>query len=79
MLKPSRTSQSTSAFLQKLCEEVFDERLVRCLPGSSEMNDWILSIHFDKIFFTGSPTIGRQIMHAAAENLTDVTLVVRLV
>ena len=74
VLKPSRTSQSTSAFLQKLCEEVFDERLVRCLPGSSEMNDWILSIHFDKIFFTGSPTIGRQIMHAAAENLTDVTL-----
>ena len=52
VLKPSRTSQSTSAFLQKLCEEVFDERLVCCLPGSSEMNDWILSIHFDKIFFT---------------------------
>lgn len=74
VLKPSRTSQSTSTFLQKLCEEVFDEHLVRCLPGSGEMNDWILNVHFDKIFFTGSPAIGKQIMHAAAENLTDVTL-----
>lgn len=74
VLKPSRTSPSTSAFLQKLCQEVFDDRLVRCLPGSGEMNDWILDVHFDKVFFTGSPAIGKQIMHAAADNLTDVTL-----
>lgn len=74
VLKPSRTSKATSSFLQKLCEEVFDQRLVRCLPGSSEMNEWILEVRFDKIFFTGSPDIGRQIMHAAANNLTDVTL-----
>lgn len=74
VLKPSRTSKATSAFLQKLCLEVFDPRLVRCLPGSSEMNQWILEVRFDKIFFTGSPAIGRQIMHAAADNLTDVTL-----
>lgn len=73
-LKPSRTSKATSTFLQTLCAEVFDERLVRCLPGSAEMNSWILEVHFDKIFFTGSPSVGRQIMHAAAETLTDVTL-----
>ena len=74
VLKPSRTSKATSAFLQKLCEEVFDENLVRCLPGGSQMNDWILEVHFDKIFFTGSPAVGRQIMRAAADTLTDVTL-----
>ena len=74
VLKPSRTAKATSAFLQRLCEEAFDERLVRYLPGSAEMNAWILEVNFDKVFFTGSPAVGRQIMHAAAENLTDVTL-----
>lgn len=74
VLKPSRTSPATSAFLQELCSEVFDNNLVRCLPGGGSMNDWVLQTRFDKIFFTGSPRIGRQIMHAAAENLTDVTL-----
>lgn len=74
VLKPSRTSKATSAFLEVLCAEVFDDRLVRCLPGSAEINSWILDVHFDKIFFTGSPAVGRQIMHAAANNLTDVTL-----
>ena len=74
VLKPSRTSKATSAFLDVLCAEVFDERLVRCLPGSAEMNSWILDVHFDKIFFTGSPAVGRKIMHAAADTLTDVTL-----
>lgn len=74
VLKPSRTSKATSAFLLKLCREVFDERLVRALPGSGEMNEWILQVHFDKIFFTGSPNVGHQIMHAAADHLTSVTL-----
>lgn len=74
VLKPSRTSTHTSEFLLKLCDEVFDSRLVRCLPGGAQMNDWILQVHFDKIFFTGSPAVGRQIMHAAANTLTDVTL-----
>lgn len=73
-LKPSRTSARTSDFLQKLCQEVFDPRFVYCFPGSGEMNDWLLQVRFDKIFFTGSPRIGKDIMHAAAENLTDVTL-----
>lgn len=74
VLKPSHTSPATSAFLQKLCDELFDKNLVRCLPSGGKMNDWILETKFDKIFFTGSPRVGRQIMHAAANTLTDVTL-----
>lgn len=74
VLKPSHTSPATSAFLQELCEEVFESGLLRCLPGGGSMNEWVLHTRFDKIFFTGNPRIGRQIMHAAAENLTDITL-----
>ena len=73
-LKPSRTSTHTSHFLQKLCKDVFDSRFVYCFPGSGQMNDWLLQVRFDKLFFTGSPRVGHQIMHAAANNLTRVTL-----
>lgn len=38
------------------------------------MNDWLLQVEFDKIMFTGSPRVGREIMTAAAQNLTSVTL-----
>lgn len=74
VLKPSRTSVATSAFLGKMCAEVFPPEYVFCLPGSVEMNEWILQVRFDKIFFTGSPKVGHRIMHAAADNLTHVTM-----
>lgn len=74
VLKPSRTAPHTSAFLQALCRSVFDPNLVCCIPGSAEVNDWMLRVRFDKIFFTGSPRVGRTIMQAAARTLTDVTL-----
>ena len=74
VLKPSQQSVHTSAFLMKLCREVFDPRLVVCLQGSNEMNDWILQVSFDKIMFTGSPGVGKKIMAHAAESLTSVTL-----
>lgn len=74
LLKPSQHSAHTSAFLQKLCQEVFDPRVVFCLHGSNNMNDWLLQITLDKIMFTGSPRVGKKIMAHAADALTDVTL-----
>ncbi len=74
VLKPSQQSSATSQFLIKLCEEVFDPRHVVCLHGSNNMNDWLLQVTFDKIMFTGSPRVGREIMSHAAKSLTSVTL-----
>ncbi len=74
VLKPSRTSVHTSAFLKRMCDEIFDPQFICCLEGSPAMNEWILEVTFDKIFFTGSPQVGRDIMKAAAKNLTNVTL-----
>lgn len=73
-LKPSRTSEATSAFLLKLLIDVFPPDFVRGFPGSSAMNDWLLEARWDQIFFTGSPKVGRHIMTAAAQNLTPVVL-----
>ncbi len=74
IMKPSKTSVHTSAFIRTMCEEVFDSRFVFCLHGSNEMNDWLLEVTFDKIMFTGSPRVGKLIMKHAADSLTSVTL-----
>ncbi|MDR0514018.1 MAG: aldehyde dehydrogenase [Coriobacteriaceae bacterium] len=73
-LKPSRASQATSAFLLKMIAELFPSTYVCGFPGSADMNDWLLQVRFDHIFFTGSTRIGRAVMEAAARYLTPVTL-----
>lgn len=73
LLKPSRTSRATSQLLVDMCDELFDPRYVLAVHGA-EVNDWLLEVSVDKMFFTGSPRVGREIMTACAKNLTDVTL-----
>ena len=73
-LKPSRTSRATSALLIEMIAEVFPPEFVCGFPGSGQMNDWLLEVRWDQIFFTGSPNVGHTIMAAAAKNLTPVVL-----
>ncbi len=73
-MKPSKTSPHTSQFLRDMCRELFDPRYVYRWHGSNDMNNWLLQVEFDKIMFTGSPRVGKEIMTAAAQNLTSVTL-----
>ncbi len=73
LLKPSRTSAATSKLLVDMCAELFDSRYVLAVCGP-QVNDWLLEVNVDKMFFTGSPNVGRKIMTACAKNLTDVTL-----
>ncbi len=73
-LKPSRTSKATNILLSEMISEVFPPEYVCTLPGSSAMNDWLLDIRWDHLFFTGSTAVGKTIMTAAAKNLTPVTL-----
>ncbi|HIS39992.1 MAG TPA: aldehyde dehydrogenase family protein [Candidatus Aphodovivens avistercoris] len=73
-LKPSRTSKATSALLIDMLAEVFPPEFVCGFPGSGQMNDWLLEVRWDQIFFTGSPNVGHTIMEAAAKHLTPVVL-----
>ena len=43
------------------------------------MNDWLLEVRWDQIFFTGSPNVGHTIMEAAAKHLTPVVLELSLI
>jgi len=74
ILKPSELTPHMSSLLRKMTEEIFESDVVTVCEGDSAVAQKLLSLPFDHIFFTGSPTIGKVVMKAAAEHLTSVTL-----
>lgn len=74
ILKPSETTPQTSAVLQDIISTAFDPRYIAVVQGGRAQNSHLLSLAFDFIFFTGSPTVGKVVMKAAAEHLTPVIL-----
>lgn len=74
ILKPSAYSPHTSKVIRSLMEECFDPSLVAVVTGGRAENTCLLNEHFDYIFFTGSQSVGRQVMKKASEHLTPVTL-----
>ncbi len=73
-LKPSSSTSATNAIIAKLVSEVFEPEHVCAVMGGHEVHDALLAEKFDFIFFTGSPSIGKKIMEAAAKHLTPVSL-----
>ena len=74
VLKPSPYVPTVSKVLEQLIRETFDERYVAVVQGNREVNAALLEHRFDMIFFTGSPSLGRIVMTAAAKHLTPVVL-----
>ena len=74
IVKPSAYSPATSSVIAKLCREVFDEGHVTVVEGGRTENQALLSEQYDVIFFTGSTTVGKTVMQAAAQHLTPVIL-----
>lgn len=74
VLKPSAYAPETSRLLHTLITEIFPPEYVCVVEGGRAENSALLKEKFDSIFFTGSPSVGREVMRAAAENLTPVTL-----
>jgi aldehyde dehydrogenase (NAD+) len=74
MVKPSEVTPHTARLIATMAAELFDESVVSVLDGDAEVSKYLTSLPFDHIFFTGSPSIGKSVMKAAAENLTSVTL-----
>lgn len=74
VLKASSKSKACTAVLKKLISETFEERYITVIDGGHAEADICLSQRFDKIFYTGSPKVGKHVMEMAAKNLTPVTL-----
>ena len=73
-LKPSERSSRTSGFLASLIQEYFHPTEFSVSTGGTDVAEQFASLPFAHLFFTGSETIGKKVMRAAAENLTPVTL-----
>lgn len=74
VLKPSAYAPATSKVLAKMLGEIFPAHYVLVVEGGREENQKLLDCRFDKIFFTGGKTVGRQVLLKAAEHMTPVTL-----
>lgn len=74
ILKPSEMTPHASAVMKRIAADLFDESEVAVIEGDAAVAEGLLRKRFDHIFFTGSPTVGKIVMRAAAEFLTSVTL-----
>ena len=74
MLKPSELTPHASSLLKHMLAEVFPENEVAVIEGDAAISAYLLSLKFDHVFFTGSPSVGKAVMKAAAEHLASVTL-----
>jgi aldehyde dehydrogenase (NAD+) len=74
VMKPSELAIHTSNVIQKLVTETFQPQHVAVVEGGADISGELLKEKFDKIFFTGSTTVGKIVAKAAAEYLTPVTL-----
>ncbi|NOR86218.1 MAG: aldehyde dehydrogenase family protein [Bacteroidales bacterium] len=74
ILKPSELAMNTSNLMAKLINENFDSNYFHVIEGGVKETTELLEQKFDKIFYTGSSSVGKIIMRAASEHLTPVVL-----
>jgi aldehyde dehydrogenase (NAD+) len=73
IVKPSRFTPHTSQIIKEIISEIFEENYVSVQTEGID-GKTLLQLRFDYIFFTGSVSVGKEVMRAAADNLTPVTL-----
>lgn len=72
--KPSEFTPKFSELLARLVGEAFTPDEIAVVLGNSEAGAAFSSAPFDHLIFTGSTSVARHVMRAAADNLTPVTL-----
>ncbi|MBM3177183.1 MAG: aldehyde dehydrogenase family protein [Bacteroidetes bacterium] len=74
VIKPSEITPATSAIVRQLVSEIFEPREVAVFEGGPGVAQFLLKQPFDHFFFTGSASVGKLVMQAAADQLASVTL-----
>ncbi len=74
ILKPSENAPQTANLIATMVNDLFNPLEVKVMQGGPEIASELTHKAFDHIFFTGSPEVGKKVMHAAAENLVSITL-----
>ena len=74
MHKPSELTPITASLIKDLCDKVYDENEFATFLGGPETGEAFTKLHFDHLLYTGSGSIGKQVMKSASQNLVPVTL-----
>ena len=74
IIKPSAYSPATSKIVEKIINECFEKEFVAVVTGGRSENSALLEQKFDFVFFTGSQSVGKEVLRHTAENLTPAIL-----
>ena len=74
MVKLSEFTPAFAALLRERVAQQFDPAELSVVTGGPQVAQAFAALPFDHLLFTGSATVGRKVMAAAAANLTPVTL-----
>ncbi|WP_010164386.1 coniferyl aldehyde dehydrogenase [Sphingomonas sp. PAMC 26617] len=74
MVKTSEFTPRTAALFETVSAKYFAPEELAFFSGGPEVGKAFSELPFDHLIFTGATGIGRHILHAAADNLTPVTL-----
>ncbi|KJV35469.1 coniferyl aldehyde dehydrogenase [Luteibacter yeojuensis] len=74
MIKPSEFTPKSSALMQAMVAQAFDDSEVAVVTGDQAVGEAFAALPFDHLLFTGATAVAKHVMRAAAENLVPVTL-----
>ncbi len=74
MVKTSEFTPRVAAVFAEACPKYFAAEELAFISGGPEVGKAFAGLPFDHLLFTGATGIGKHILHAAADNLTPVTL-----
>lgn len=73
VIKPSAYSPQTALIMKKIIDKAYKNDVI-LFTGGRAVNEQILDIQYDYIFFTGSTSVGKLVMNKASQTLTPITL-----
>ena len=74
LIKTSSKSKACTEALKEIISETFPDNYIVIIDGGHDVADFCLEERVDKIFYTGSPNVGKHVMEMASKNLVPVTL-----
>jgi coniferyl-aldehyde dehydrogenase len=74
LIKTSEYAPASSRALRALLADALGADEADVVEGDAQCARRFCALPFDHLVFTGSPAVGREVMRAAADNLTPVTL-----
>ncbi len=74
ILKPSAYSPATGKIVEKIIKECFAPEYIAVVMGGRAENTALLDQKFDFVFFTGSQSVGKEVLRRTAEHLTPAVL-----